>query len=79
MGETFASRVAGSILQAVDLPQLVTQTPEAYLALAHRLAAAPEELSRLKAHLERVRLTCPLFDSARYTKDLEDALLSTLA
>jgi predicted O-linked N-acetylglucosamine transferase (SPINDLY family) len=78
MGETFASRVAASILHAIDLPQLVTHDAESYYALAHRLATARDELDVLKAHIERVRLSCALFDSAAYTRDLESLYAEAL-
>jgi predicted O-linked N-acetylglucosamine transferase (SPINDLY family) len=72
LGETFASRVAASILHAAGLPQLVAHSADDYADIARRLATSPDELAALKAHLEDVRLTCPLFDSARYTRNLED-------
>jgi predicted O-linked N-acetylglucosamine transferase (SPINDLY family) len=71
IGDTFASRVAASILHAAELPHLVTDDTEGYYALAARLATQREELRALKAHLEAVRFTCPLFDSPAYTRDLE--------
>jgi len=72
-GETFAGRVAGSLLNAIGLPELVTDTLADYEALALRLAREPGLLAGLKARLEQNRLTWPLFDSARYTRDLERA------
>jgi predicted O-linked N-acetylglucosamine transferase (SPINDLY family) len=78
LGETFASRVAASILHAAGLPQLVAHSADDYADIARRLATSPDELAALKAHLEDVRLTCPLFDSARYTRNLEDLYLSVL-
>ncbi|MEN3952052.1 glycosyltransferase [Iodidimonas sp. SYSU 1G8] len=71
LGETFASRVAASILHAAGLPQLVAESADDYLALARRLATAPAELAAIRQHLEQVRMTCPLFDSKTYTRDLE--------
>jgi predicted O-linked N-acetylglucosamine transferase (SPINDLY family) len=71
IGDTFASRVAASILHAADLPELVTTTEQDYEQLALKIAREPDVLARLKRHLDEVRLTCPLFDSVRYTRDLE--------
>lgn len=71
MGETFAGRVAASLLHAVGLPELVTHSLEEYAALALRLARQPEELKRLSRQLEMARETAPLFDTVRFTKDLE--------
>ncbi|MEN3952051.1 tetratricopeptide repeat protein [Iodidimonas sp. SYSU 1G8] len=76
LGETFASRVAASILHAAGLPQLVAESADDYLALARRLATAPAELAAIRQHLEQVRMTCPLFDSKTYTRDLEDLYAS---
>jgi predicted O-linked N-acetylglucosamine transferase (SPINDLY family) len=49
----------------------VTELPEGYYAVAAPPCDAAEELRALKAHLEAVRFTCPLFDSPTYTRDLE--------
>ena len=67
-GDTFAGRVAGSLLQAVGLPELVTFSPAAYEALALRLAREPALLQDLRHKLLGNRLTAPLFDIARYTR-----------
>jgi predicted O-linked N-acetylglucosamine transferase (SPINDLY family) len=72
LGETFASRVAASILHAAGLPELVAHSASDYADIARRLATSPDELAALKAHLEDVRLTCSLFDSTKYTRNLED-------
>jgi predicted O-linked N-acetylglucosamine transferase (SPINDLY family) len=71
-GETFPSRVAGSLLHAVGLPELVVANEEDYLAVALTLAAEPGALEACKAKLRRNRLTTPLFDVAVYTRDLEN-------
>ena len=72
-GETFAGRVAGSLLHAVGLPELVTYSLEDYEALALRLAREPDCLKQLKHKLLGQRLTAPLFDIKRYTQGLEAA------
>jgi protein O-GlcNAc transferase len=74
MGETFAGRVAGSLLHAVGLPELVTRSLEAYEALALRLAREPYTLAGLRDKLLTNRLAMPLFDSASYTCHFEAAL-----
>jgi predicted O-linked N-acetylglucosamine transferase (SPINDLY family) len=71
-GDTFASRVAGSLLHAVGLPELIAANEEDYVALAAELAAEPDRLDLLKAKLRRERLTAPLFNVAAYTRALED-------
>jgi predicted O-linked N-acetylglucosamine transferase (SPINDLY family) len=72
-GATFASRVATSLLHAAGLPEMVTQSLEAYEQLAVRLAKNPAELAAVKAKLATNRGTCPLFDTLQYTRDLEAA------
>ena len=73
MGNSFASRVAASLLNAIGLPELVTTTSQAYEALAIELAKNPEKLAALKQKLASNRLTTPLFDTPQFTKALERA------
>ena len=73
MGNSFASRVAASLLNAIGLPELITVTPQAYEALAIELASNPEKLLALKKKLASNRLTTPLFDTPQFTKELEQA------
>ncbi len=70
-GETFASRVAGSLLHAVGLPELIAGDLEAYYDLAFGLATSQEQLCRIKRKLAASRLTAPLFDIDTYTQHLE--------
>jgi len=72
-GQSFASRVAASLLHAVDLPELVTDSPEAYRALAVALAQQPERLARMRAHLLSQRDRLPLFDTPRLARAIEQA------
>ena len=69
-GATFAGRVAGSLLHAIGLPELVTSSLEDYERLALRLAMEPPLLSEFRARLAH---TAPLFDMARYTREIEAA------
>jgi predicted O-linked N-acetylglucosamine transferase (SPINDLY family) len=73
LGETFAGRVAASLLKAVGLPELITTSLEDYEALALRLARDPALLGGIKDKLLRNRDTYPLFDTARFTRHLEAA------
>jgi protein O-GlcNAc transferase len=72
-GSTFASRVAGSLLGAVGLPELIGGSLADYEALALRLASDPPRLSALRAKLARNRDLHPLFDTARFTRNIEAA------
>jgi protein O-GlcNAc transferase len=73
LGQTFAGSVAGSLLNAVGLPQLITTTPEAYEQTAIDLATHPEQLATIKRKLAEYRLTKPLFDTKLFTKNIEAA------
>lgn len=72
-GEHFASRVSASCLAALGVPELITADLAAYEALALRLAREPATLAALKAELAANRRTYPLFDTARFTRDVERA------
>jgi protein O-GlcNAc transferase len=74
-GSHFASRVSTSILTAIGLPDLVTDSLESYQALAIRLARQRAELRALRAKLEQNRATKPLFDTARFTRNIECAFV----
>ncbi len=72
-GDGFAARVAASLLHAVGLPDLITHDLAGYEALALSLASDRKRLDGLKAHLERVRGTAPLFDTPAFARHLERA------
>ena len=72
-GRSFAARVAGSLLHAIGLPELVTGSLPEYEALALRLATCPAELRALRDRLAYNRSTHPLFDTPRWTRHLEAA------
>jgi predicted O-linked N-acetylglucosamine transferase (SPINDLY family) len=72
-GSTFASRVAGSLLTALGLPELIVGSLEEYEALALRLARAPGELSLLRDKLRGRRTSALLFDTPRFVRGLEEA------
>jgi predicted O-linked N-acetylglucosamine transferase (SPINDLY family) len=73
-GETFASRVAGSILQAVGLPELVTTRLEDYVAAAIRLGRDAAARTALRERLRAGLPTAPLFDTPQMARDVEAAL-----
>ena len=73
MGESFASRVAASLLYAIELPELVTETQADYEALAIELATDPVKLKAIKDKLKSNRLTSSLFDTAQFPKHIEAA------
>ena len=65
--------MAASLLYAVSLPELVTQSLLEYESLALRLASDPHAIQRMRDHLLSVRATSALFDSARFADHLESA------
>ena len=71
MGNSFATRVAASLLNAIGLPELVTKSQEEYESLAIALGNNPEKLASLKQKLANNRLTTPLFDTPQFTNNLE--------
>lgn len=74
LGASFPARVAGSLLHAVGLPELVTKSAEDYEVLAYELATDPARLAEIRGRLAANRATAPLFDTARFTRDFEQAL-----
>ncbi len=73
-GQSFASRVASSILMALDLPELVTTSMTAYEALAIELASQPARLPVLRQKLERSKAAGRYFNQMQYVQALENAL-----
>ena len=73
-GATFAGRVAASLLNAIGLSELVSDSLEAYERLVLKLARTPSALATIRAKLAQNRETCPLFDTKRFTFHLEAAL-----
>ncbi len=75
VGETLVSRIAGSQLTAIGLPELITTGFAEYEALALKLATEPALLKAYRERLAANRRSAPLFDMARYARDFEDAML----
>jgi predicted O-linked N-acetylglucosamine transferase (SPINDLY family) len=73
-GRSFASRVAASLLHAVNLPELIVESSEAYVETAISLARDTKRLLAMRAKLENSRHQ-PLFDTPAYVSELEKALL----
>ncbi|MFO1261506.1 MAG: tetratricopeptide repeat protein [Sphingomonadaceae bacterium] len=71
MGEGFAARVAGSLLHAVGLPELATESSDAYEAMALELATDRAKITYLKERLATNRLTTLLFDTDAFVRHIE--------
>ena len=72
LGNSFVARVAGSLLNAMGLPELVTENEKDYESLIIDLALNPDKLLKIKEKLLINRISQPLFDSEMYTKHLEN-------
>src|SRR6266700_664747 len=73
MGDRFAGRVGASLLHALGLAELVTDSLAGYEAKARELARDPAALDAIKANLQRNRAMHRLFDTNRFTRNLERA------
>lgn len=78
MGQSFASRVAASLLNAISLPELITITQEQYETLAIELALNPQKLADIKLKLANNRMTTPLFDTPLFAKNIEAAYIKMI-
>ena len=76
IGETFAGRVAASVLGAVGLDEMITKTAAAYEGLAVALATDPARLAAIRERLAQNRLTTPLFDTRLFTRHMEAAFIA---
>ena len=78
IGQSFASRVAASLLHAIGLPDLITRSQQEYEAIAVELARNPERLSEIRSRLEKNRLTSSLFNGRLFARHLEAAYTTIL-
>jgi protein O-GlcNAc transferase len=73
VGDTFASRVAGSVLINAGMRELVTDNPGDFERMVLELATSPGRLQDLRRRLRETRDTCALFDTPRFVRNLENA------
>lgn len=78
IGKVFQSRVAASLLNALDMAELVTTSPTAYESLALDLASNAALLKATREKLARNLKTAPLYDSARFVKNIEATYIALL-
>lgn len=79
MGQTFASRVAASLLNAVGLPELITLDLTSYCRVIKDLARDPERRAQLRLLLDSAREQAPLFDSQKYVLALDKLFMRIAA
>jgi protein O-GlcNAc transferase len=77
-GRSFPARVAASILHAANLPEMIAADLTEYETLALKLARDPDALAAIREKLTAARDTLPLFDTARFTRNLEAAYIAML-
>lgn len=75
-GDAFAARMAGSLLNAVGLPELVTHNLQDYETVALALGRDKDRLAQVRARLSANRAACPLFDAGRFRRHIEAAYQS---
>ncbi len=75
-GQSFAARVAASLLTNIGVPELITHTIEEYFSLAVELANNPNKLAAIRAKLAQNRLTTPLFNTELFARHIESAYKS---
>jgi len=75
-GDAFASRMAGSLLKAIGLPELITDCLNAYEQRALELATNERMMAEIRAKLARNRDTHPLFDTDRFRRHIEAAYVT---
>jgi predicted O-linked N-acetylglucosamine transferase (SPINDLY family) len=75
-GESFASRVAASLLSAIGMPELIAETELEYETLAVEIASDENRLAQLKSRLEGARRGAPLFDTPRTARAIEEVYRS---
>jgi predicted O-linked N-acetylglucosamine transferase (SPINDLY family) len=73
LGESFASRVAASLLNAIGLPELISISQEQYESTAIELAKNPSKFKAIKDKLKHNKFTKPLFNTPEFTKHIETA------
>jgi predicted O-linked N-acetylglucosamine transferase (SPINDLY family) len=76
MGNSFPSRVAGSLLHAIGLPELIAHTLEEYEQIALRLVTTPALLADIKVRIVANQVNYPLFDTEAFCRNLEAAYIA---
>jgi predicted O-linked N-acetylglucosamine transferase (SPINDLY family) len=79
VGKTFAGRVAGSLLNALAMPELITYSLQEYEAAALRIAQEPAYFADLRRRLALNLKGSGLFDMAEYTRNIERAFVQMLS
>ena len=73
IGRSYQARMGASILNSINLPELITNSLEEYESLAIELASNPDKLKKIKDKLQSNLTTAPLFNTPLFTKNIESA------
>jgi predicted O-linked N-acetylglucosamine transferase (SPINDLY family) len=73
-GRAFASRMAGALLTALGVPELISHTLSDYEERAVALGSDPAALTALRSKVESARTTSPLFDMPRFVTAFCDVI-----
>lgn len=74
MGNSFPSRVAGSLLHSVEMSELIASSWEEYEALAYKVATNKKYQENLRTKILKSRSSAPLFDTPRFVRDFEEVI-----
>ena len=75
IGKSFAARVSASLLNSIDLSELITHNEKEYEEKALNIARNPDKLRNLKSKLAKSRETASLYNSELFTKDIESKFI----
>ncbi|GBG15962.1 uncharacterized protein NMK_3582 [Novimethylophilus kurashikiensis] len=76
MGNAFPARVAGSLLHAIGMPELITHSLQEYESLVVQLAQTPARIIELKEKLREHKNTYPLFNTEGFCRNLESIYIA---
>jgi protein O-GlcNAc transferase len=75
-GDTMAARLCATMVRCACLPDLVTDSLDAYESKALEIALAPDLASELKHRLQQARATAPFFDMHQRVRGVEKAFMA---
>jgi predicted O-linked N-acetylglucosamine transferase (SPINDLY family) len=78
-GQSFAARMASSVLTAMGLPELITTSVEEYQRLAIELGLNSQAHLELRQKVMTMHSHSLLFNPVQFTKSLEEGLTQALA
>ena len=73
LGNCYQARMGASIVSALNLPELITNSLEEYEALAIELATNPKKMQAIRDKLTGNLNTAPLYNTKLFVKNLESA------